>query len=298
MSLPPLYKFLNPEGAMLTLGNGTFRHAKPADFEDDMDMTIESMFPECIEVAAEQMTSGVARMIFENLDREPTSQNARHRAMVSEMQEVFRTNPDAVDVIERELQDDHADDIYDIRRLKAVTKETIDELNELLQNYRVLCVTDDKASHRMWESYAANHAGVVIRITPNEAKDSKFKLFQKVNYVRTRPTLYESTKQFKVDSLFGDPFEKTKMILNKIIYTKTSEFEFEREYRLAIPLGPYEEYNTLTYHPEEISELYLGSQITEVIKTDVITLARNRNPNIEIFQSSVDDHGEIVFHQL
>jgi hypothetical protein len=46
MSLPPLYKYLNVEGAKLTLGNRTFRHAKPSDFNDVEDLTIQSIFPE------------------------------------------------------------------------------------------------------------------------------------------------------------------------------------------------------------------------------------------------------------
>ena len=39
MTLPPLYKYLNVQGAKLTLGNRTFRHAKPSDFNDIEDMT-------------------------------------------------------------------------------------------------------------------------------------------------------------------------------------------------------------------------------------------------------------------
>jgi hypothetical protein len=34
MALPPLYKYLDVQGAKLTLGNNTFRHAKPSTFND------------------------------------------------------------------------------------------------------------------------------------------------------------------------------------------------------------------------------------------------------------------------
>ena len=34
MTQPPLYKYLDVRGAKLTLGNKTFRHAKPSDFND------------------------------------------------------------------------------------------------------------------------------------------------------------------------------------------------------------------------------------------------------------------------
>ena len=40
MVLPPLYKYLDVTGAKLTLQNGTFKHAKPSDFNDLEDLTI------------------------------------------------------------------------------------------------------------------------------------------------------------------------------------------------------------------------------------------------------------------
>jgi hypothetical protein len=44
MPLPPLYKYLDFQGAQLTLGNRTFKHAKPSDFNDTEDLTIQSTF--------------------------------------------------------------------------------------------------------------------------------------------------------------------------------------------------------------------------------------------------------------
>ena len=51
MALPPLYKYLDVQGAKLALGNRTFQHAKPSDFNDIEDLTIQSIFPEGVEAA-------------------------------------------------------------------------------------------------------------------------------------------------------------------------------------------------------------------------------------------------------
>jgi hypothetical protein len=48
---PRLYKYLDVNGALLTLRNRTFKHAKPSDFNDKADLTIESLFPEADEAA-------------------------------------------------------------------------------------------------------------------------------------------------------------------------------------------------------------------------------------------------------
>ena len=51
MALPPLYKYLNVDGAKKTLGNKCFRFAKPSEYDDLEDMTAQSLFPDELEAA-------------------------------------------------------------------------------------------------------------------------------------------------------------------------------------------------------------------------------------------------------
>src|SRR5260370_31243 len=67
MALPPLYKFLSVEGAKLTLGNNTFRHAKPSDFNDIEDLTVQSIFPEETEIALKTLEDGFTDVILAHL---------------------------------------------------------------------------------------------------------------------------------------------------------------------------------------------------------------------------------------
>jgi hypothetical protein len=67
MALPPLHKYLSLQGAMLTLENQTFRHAKPSDFNDTQDMTIQSIFPEATEVALEKLSENIPDVILKRL---------------------------------------------------------------------------------------------------------------------------------------------------------------------------------------------------------------------------------------
>jgi hypothetical protein len=55
MPLPPLYKYLDVRGAKLTLGNRTFKQAKPSDFNDTEDLIIQSIFPEETAVALRKL---------------------------------------------------------------------------------------------------------------------------------------------------------------------------------------------------------------------------------------------------
>jgi len=64
MSLPPLYKYLDVQGARRTLTNRTFRHAKPSTFNDTEDLTIRSIFPEDEETALEQLKHGFVDVLM------------------------------------------------------------------------------------------------------------------------------------------------------------------------------------------------------------------------------------------
>ena len=66
MALPPLYKYLNVDGATKTLGNECFRFAKPSEYEDLEDMTAQSIFPDELETALAMLSDGFVDVIVEN----------------------------------------------------------------------------------------------------------------------------------------------------------------------------------------------------------------------------------------
>jgi hypothetical protein len=72
MSPPPLYKYLDVQGAKLTLGNNTFKHSKPSDFNDIEDLTVQSIFPEDTEAALEKLSNGFTDVILQHLNDPPT----------------------------------------------------------------------------------------------------------------------------------------------------------------------------------------------------------------------------------
>ena len=55
--------------------------------------------------------------------------------------------------------------------MRARAKLHIKEINGLMQDWRVLCVTTNKDSEKMWSQYADKHKGVVLRIEPNVERD-------------------------------------------------------------------------------------------------------------------------------
>ena len=297
MTLPPLYKYLNVSGAKLTLGNKTFKHARPSDFNDVDDLTTQSIFPEDTEEALKKIAGGFTDVILRNLDEEPTCSSPM-KEKIRVIQQVYRANPGAADLARAELMNP-GKPIYDVEYHRDRAQAHIAEINEFMQGYRVLCVSTHKDSERMWTEYAEKHQGVSLRIQPNLAKDSKFQLFRPVIYREKRPPLYEDTLEFSAGALFGDHEARIKEIVERIIHTKTLDWQHEGEYRLAIPIRKDEEpWITLPYHPEEITELYLGLEMEKSDIEDIVGKARDVNPDIAIYRANRNGAGKLVFDQV
>jgi len=217
------------------------------------------------------------------------------REKIALLQSVYRDNPETAEAVKTEVRKESAKPIYDVERMRAIANETLRDINQFMQDYRVFCVTTQKASERMWSTYAENHKGAVLRIEPNVAKNSKFGLFRPVQYRKARPPLYSSVQDF-IEGLFGDQQARRLAMLDTIIYSKTLPWQYEAEYRLVIPLGQGDlSWEVMPYHPEEITELYFGIAMTKEDKQDIVAKAKALNSNINIFQTSRDANGKLQF---
>jgi hypothetical protein len=295
MALPPLYKYLDLKGAKLTLGNSTFKHSKPSDFNDTEDLTIQSIFPEETEAALKKLENGFTDVILQHLNDPPTCSSPM-REKLALIQYGYRNNPGLVEKMKAELAKMGRKPLFDVEYMRARSEAFIDEINEFMQGYRVLCVTTHKDSERMWLDYAENHKGIALRIEGNVAKDSKFQLFRPVLYREKRPPLYDNTLDFLTGTLFGDQEARRRAMLEKIVYAKTLPWQHEGEYRLAIPMRPGEPpWHILPFHPEEITELYLGLAMDTADKEYIVAKAKALNPNIAVFQAKLDARGGIAF---
>ncbi len=297
MTLPPLYKYLDVSGAKLTLGNRKFKHARPSDFNDLEDLTIQSIFPEDTEEALKKITAGFTGVILRHLDDEPTCSSPM-KEQIRAIQQAYRANPGAADLGRAKLMNPDKP-IYDVEYLRDKAQADIAEINEFMQGFRVLCVSIHKDSERMWTKYAEKHKGVCLRIQPNIAKDSKFQLFRPVIYREKRPPLFEDTLEFCAGALFGDREVRIKEVVERIIYSKTLDWQHEGEYRLAIPNFEHEVlWNTLPYQPEEITELYLGLEIEKSDMEDIVSKARDVHLDIAIYRAIRNGGGKLVFDQV
>ena len=118
MPLPPLYKFMDVPGAKLTLGNRTFRHAKPSTFNDVEDLTIQSLFVEPLEEALKIVSEGMTQVILEHLDDPPTC-NPPLRDTIAQLQAIYKAYPQAAAAAEAEVLEKGVNGVFDLDVARA-----------------------------------------------------------------------------------------------------------------------------------------------------------------------------------
>jgi hypothetical protein len=146
MTLPRLYKYLDVSGATKTLGNRTFRHARPSSYKDLEDMTIRSVFPDEIETALAKLSDGWVDVLLDNHGKTPTC-SPKLAETVAELQAILSRNPDEAARLRVEFKK-----LFDSEWMRTRSQAFVEDTNDYMQTYRILCVTTDNASERMWES--------------------------------------------------------------------------------------------------------------------------------------------------
>jgi hypothetical protein len=205
MTLPPLYKYLDVNGAKLTLNNRTLSSCEALHFRDSEDMTIQSVFPEDVEATVTRLADCCVDVFVENIDAAPTCRPELAQT-VQELQAILKADPTKVETLKQQMKELG---IFDADSMRASSDAFVKETNEFLQRYRIFCATTTNSSERMWEDYAQDHEGIVLRLEPSVEQNSKFLKFRAVAYHALRPPIYEQTTDYMNDSLFADQEART-----------------------------------------------------------------------------------------
>jgi hypothetical protein len=164
---------------------------------------------------------------------------------------------------------------------------------------RVFCLTEDNLNLPMWGHYANNHKGVVFSIKYSKEIDNPECVAIKVNYSDERPELFENVNSF-IDSLLGIT-DSPKINFRGIFCTKAMSWSYEQEWRVMIPCTcENDSYKNefISFHPQEIDQIFLGYQITDADKTEILdfpdkdyahttvykSIFNNRTKNIEFIK--------------
>ncbi len=168
------------------------------------------------------------------------------------------------------------------------------------EQFGILSLSEVPTSLLMWSHYADRHQGFVVEFDATNAFFARptaragVGRLLKVEYARERPAVI-----FDPEAHAADPEATRSLLIRQVLLTKSSEWEYEREWRMVLPLTDSKLYphrvvsrcHLFPLQPEAITAVIIGARATEetkaAIKQALTSSAILRH--VQISQARIDD---------
>ena len=162
---------------------------------------------------------------------------------------------------------------------------------ELIPNLRILCLTERIDNTVMWAHYAENSKGIALGFTANKEVDSALLEAKKVNYISEgKVPLFLSNEGWgNLIVNMSDPIEAISKVFEEYCYTKTKNWEYEREWRISTPKKPLDQgqYSDWHFAIEELDSIYIGHKADDKLLSHIIDLNYHLL-GVKIFKCEID----------
>lgn len=276
------YKYLGGNVAKLVLESATFQWSAPTLFNDPFDHQASYRFDFSEDQAADQMVKALEEIVFGDAD--PVFEEdkvlgrffAQMRGNITEDKK-----PHFLDMLRQSTR-------RGTGRLGRYKTELNATLLTLLNNARVLCISETDDNVVMWSHYAGSHRGVVLELGRFDEVDDNLLAARPVEYVDQFP-LFMSVEGW-IDYLTGK-----REILDEVLYrpafVKHADWRYEKEWRVWVPaVGPEwgENGRTLLRKDRRVfSGLYFGCRVDSELKAQLLSIASKGYPDMAIYQARV-----------
>jgi hypothetical protein len=283
-----IYKFQSFDGLCKTLEKRTVRLSKPSDLNDPLDIYLQECFGKDRKAFFEELKGALQDFIEGEIDLSSLPDSPYKAKITAIITAHKKASPEQRAKMREEMSRIPIEELYDLKKLEETEQELLSSVYQSFELDGVFCSTVDFKNLLMWAHYADRHQGAVIEFTPNKERDSAFLASRRIIYSNERPVLYATAQEMIFSGIAMSTEESGKFILDKLIYTKGKDWEYEQEYRLHLPLciKPGQPFATHEYHPEELTSVFLGCRMSQQSQEKAIALAKTANPSVAIYKAS------------
>lgn len=180
------------------------------------------------------------------------------------------------------------------------TSESMDALRDQwrtwLPDHRILCLTESAAHVAMWYHYADQYRGVVLEFNCVDELDSAWLAARPVTYPLAKPMIY--TADGWAELLTKPNQSAIRAILHTATYTKSSDWSYEAEWRVAsfkrsTDTGLFTDYK---FDRRELAAVYLGPMISQADRQSLETVAK-RFPGAKLWNVSIGMNREFALSE-
>jgi hypothetical protein len=269
-----LYKYMaggKDRGVLRFFKSGMVRFTQPVEFNDPFEMQ-----PFVKGVADEP---AIEKQVSEQFDSTLESELAKMMGGFTPQQRAVVNSAISQDELREAVRKQGPELLGLVKLLERfatplVSRRIYDTVNE---NLGALCLTEEPVNLLMWAHYADQHKGAVIEFDAQHpffnrrhGPNDDFRYFRPVTYTQQRPAVFLSDS----DAIH-------------FFYFKSTEWEYEREWRLIVPLIDCSERKEPTLPslpvclfrvpPECVLSVIVGCRMPEQEKFDLVKVVRS-NP--------------------
>lgn len=171
-----------------------------------------------------------------------------------------------------------------LSRMKRVLPDVQDEIRAHMAESKLLCLTKSPDNTIMWAHYAENHQGVVLGFKQIPEFDGPWRVARPVEYLPDMPILLDT--EFLADMASGQVALSPEPIVNRLVFTKSEEWKYEREWRIWAGSGrkPQEPHEDIPFDKRELDSVIFGCRIPEKDRTEIAELTQRLYPHADILQ--------------
>ena len=176
----------------------------------------------------------------------------------------------------------------------------LDSLRDLwrswIPEFRILCLTESPAHAAMWYHYADSYRGAVIEFKCMDTTDSPWLGAVPVTYPKEKPAVYTAEGLAEILTMRNELAVQT--IRASGTYTKSPDWSYEAEWRIASYKRPNESglFSDYKFHPLEVGAIYLGPQVHQEDRSEIISLAKTY-PQATVWSTSIGMSREFIFNE-
>jgi len=297
-----IYKYLSFNGLCSILESGSIRLSKPTAFNDPFDTNLQDGFANDKKVFFEDLKKGFLDFIESDFDFSSLSADAPSRDKLFFIhQSLKQASLDEKTQSRQQLLDTPVEDLFDLGKMEQVLHETISFIRQSFESDGIFCSSADYRNLLMWAHYTESHKGAVIEFSPSVEKHSFFLASKPVVYSNERPVLYSSAQELIHHTFCMSNKESGRALMDKLVFTKGSDWQYEQEYRLYIPLcmKDGQSYKFLLFHPEELTGIFLGCRMNQPNIEKTIKAAYAFNPSVTVFKATPSPrHYSLAFQRI
>jgi hypothetical protein len=284
------FKYLSADVAQLVLTNRTLRWSSPVLFNDPFDVPRELSFG----VTADALVKALARKVAQLIENPPDDTTCLEPKLRLIVDTVKRG-------VSSELRHQMLSGLQDVGSWHRPEGKSMNEMRDLwrkwLPDHRILCLTESAAHTAMWYHYADKYRGVVLEFLCVDELDSAWLAAKPVTYPESKPQVYTAEGWAEIMCLRQDLAVRS--ILEIATYTKSSDWKYESEWRIASFKRPTDtgDFTDYKFDRQELGGVYFGPMILPEHRKS-LRLAAGAFPRAMLWDVSIGMSRELTFHAL